>query len=1232
LFISQKKFTHTPKRCLGRYFVLLVFIALSTAPVAFSQAIYGTLTGTIKDNTGALVPDVPITITNQGTRDTRNAVTDSAGSYRIVNILPGSYTITASPKHGFAVFKEQNLVIDINRETRVDISLQQSTVSQVIEVTDAAPILQTETAEVNHEISQDEISQLPITGSQGRNFESLYTLIPGFANVGVQNSVGANPGQAFAANVNGTEDMGVTTRIDGAVNMNGWLPYLIAYVPPADAVQSVNVVTNSFNAEQGMAGGAAINVTIKSGQRAFHGGLWEYNQLFNTNARGYTAAPPPASVPKNIFNQFGYSIGGPIYLPKILTGKKRLFFYTDFERTTRRQTTTALQTIPTTAMIGGDFSSVIGLSTAAANTTLYDPQPGGVVQTGANTSNGYLNAGFRPTFMSEYGCNCIPKGRISPAAASMIANLLPIASVVGTPTVAALNNQLQNDYLGSTTTALNRNELDAKVTYVPSESTSIFGRYSVSPYSSSDPEALGAAGGIPLDGGVPGLIKGRIQNIGLGVSHVVTSNLVLDADFGFTRQYSATGSPLDQSLGDYGANVLNIPGTNGVGPDYVGQPGFLFNGFTSIGNPSGANPFTFRDNQYTADVNASWNIRKHATKFGFSYYHFMLNHFQPSNGAGVNNPRGAFYFQGGLTTGPGDVTSSGSQNNTNSYLALADYLLGLPNEGTTAAVGHVSQLSDPNSLRWSNLSAYAEDQWQVTEKLTFNYGVRYEFYPAPYRDHTGVFRLDPSLPQTANVVVGGVGSSPYDAGIQVSKLNFVPRLGLSYRISPRIVVRSGAGITTDPDSLRFLRDSYPEDLQGSYAGTAANTIAINPSNNQAITLATGIPGVATPNFSSGFASLPVAVGTNTTPANYRRGYIESWNLFLQQDLGHSFVANIGYVGTHQVRQLASYSLNAAPLPTSSTICMANGTYNPSTGLTGSCSFQANTLINTAAGCTAATGYTCYNTGGITMNQPIFSSNYNGMQAQLTRNAGRLAQFGLVYTWSHAFNYEDNGAGSGSTGAAFSYPSYFKMNRATASYDRTNNLQFWTIYHLPFGRGQALLNHGIAGAIVGGLQLNGQISHTSGAPFSVSPSNTTGFNSPGNTLYADLVKPYRQLGGHNRTAGSSAVSGGMPWFDPSAFANPVEVTGSGSTAVYTPHFGNTYRNEFRGPGQTTVNASVFRSFHVYRETQFQVRVEAFNLLNHPLVNSPNVTVGGGTFGYITSFGATRSLQYSGRFTF
>jgi hypothetical protein len=314
--------------------------------------------------------------------------------------------------------------------------------------------------------------------------------------------------------------------------------------------------------------------------------------------------------------------------------------------------------------------------------------------------------------------------------------------------------------------------------------------------------------------------------------------------------------------------------------------------------------------------------------------------------------------------------------------------------------------------------------------------------------------------------------------------------------------------------------------------------------------------------------------------------------------------------------------------------MANGQYNPSSGLTGPCNFAANEIVNTNAGCNASTGYTCYNTGGITMNQPIFSANYNGLQSQLSRNAGRLAQFGLVYTWSHAFDFEDNGAGSGSAGTAFSSPAYFKDNRATASYDRTNNIQFWGIYHLPFGKGQTLATQGIASALLGGFQLNGQLSHTSGAPFSVSPSNTT-INSPGNTEYADLIAPYHQIGGHNRTPGNTAVSGGQPWFDPTSFADPVEpayTAGQSPATIVVPHFGNTHRNEFRGPGYTGINASAFRGFHIYRESEFQVRVEAFNLLNHPQFSDPNATVGGGTFGYITSFGNSRTMQFSGRFNF
>jgi hypothetical protein len=548
-------------------------------------------------------------------------------------------------------------------------------------------------------------------------------------------------------------------------------------------------------------------------------------------------------------------------------------------------------------------------------------------------------------------------------------------------------------------------------------------------------------------------------------------------------------------------------------------------------------------------------------------------------------------------------------------------------------------------LRWSEFAGYAQDQWTMTPKLTVNYGVRYEYYPPPYRDHTGVYILDPTLPQSGNVEVGGVGGNPEDAGLDMGKGFFAPRLGLAYRVNERMVLRTGGGMTSDPDSLRFLRDTFPEDISPTYSGTASDTIAVDPGNNNApMTLTYGIPPPVFPTYSSGFASLGVSGSDNTAPKNYRRGYIESWNVFVQQDLGHDFVFNLGYVGTHQVRQLVGYTLDAAPLPSASTTCMANGQYNPTSGYAvnalghNPCSFQANTVINQMH-CMGAASPVCYNTGGITYNAPSMSSSYNGMQAQLTRNAGKRGSIGAIYTWSHAFDFEDNGAGSGSAGTADSYPAYFHLDRATASYDRPNNIQIWGIYQLPFGRGQLLAHQGIASAIFGGFQLNGQYSQTSGAPFSVNPSSSA-INSPGNTEYAELVAPYHQLGGHNRTPGNTSVSGGKPWFDPTVFANPTEPKYSATESpaqIVGPVFSNTHRDEFRGPRDTVVNASVFRAFRVFREgTEFQVRFEAFNLLNHPQptpgTSDPNATVGGGTFGYITSFGSTRSLQFSGRFNF
>jgi hypothetical protein len=1219
---------------------LALLLALTFAGAVHAQVLYGTITGTVSDKTGAVVPNVVVTITSQDTGQIRTVTANASGDFAFRDVLPGSYVVTVPKTGNFGAFTQRDVVVQVNRQIRVDITLQAATVTQSVTVTAAAPLLQTETADVNAEITETQLSQLPLTSSQGRNFQALYTIIPGAANVKEQNSSAANPSRAMSVNVNGMSYNGNTTRIDGAMNYYGWLPYLIAYIPPAESIATINIDTNSFNAEQGLAGGAVINIITKSGGRDFHGTGWEYYQDAALNARPYTSTQQAVpTVPKNVFNQFGFNIGGPVYIPRLLTGKKKLFFFDNFERTTRRQLiTSSPQTIPDAKMISGDFSEVASLFPL-----LYDPQPGG---TGA-----YLAPAARPTFQSEYGCNCIPSSRISPAAATMIKNLQPIAASLGTPSTTLLSGQMANDYIATGTLAYNRNTNDAKINWIPTDNTQVMGKYSIEPFSINDPQSFGPAGGGAIDGGQPGASKGRIQNVGLGASHVFSPFLVIDADFGYTRQVTGAQSTLDLSLGDYGTDVLKIPGTNGTGTNYVGQPEFAFgtitsgatnggSGFSTLGNASAANPFLFRDNQFTGDVNLSWTKGKHATKYGFTYYHFDLNHFQPTSGSYINSPRGGFAFQGGMTVGTN--ASTGAVNSITTYNTLADFLLGLPNQsGAGPAVAKAIQISNPNALRWTEIGAYAQDQWTATSRLTINYGLRYEMYPPPYRDHTGVYIVDPNLPQSANVVVGGVNGEPQNAGLSVGYGFFAPRAGIAYRLGDRTVIRSGAGITSDPDSFRFLRDSFPMDVLSNYTSSAADSIAVN-SSGSSMTLTTGIPAISTPNFSTGLVALPVSASTTTAKKDFHRGYIETWNLFVQREMGWNLVANVGYVGTHDVRQFTQTGfLNSAPLPSGSTPCMANGQWNPATGLTGKCNFAANEIIN-RQWCTGTNNLTCYNTGGINTVMPLFSASYNGLQSQLTYRGSALSQFGAVYTYSHAIDFEDNGAGSGSGGLAWNYPAYYSHNRANAGFDQTQNLQLWGIYNLPFGRGHSWASTGIGNAILGGWQLNGQFSHVSGTPFTVSASSSVSVNAPGEPLYANLVAPYKQLGGHARSKNSN-VSGGKFWFDPTSFANPTEPTYTATqtpASIVSPVFGNTNRNQFRGPGVSLANASVFRAFTIYRESQFQIRFEAFNLTNHPLLyNNPGTTVGSSTLGEISSFGpaysptqGARSLQFSGRYVF
>ncbi len=1249
------------------------FVLLLMSSVAQAQVLYGSISGTVSDKTGAVVPNVPVTITNQATGEVRTEKANGDGSYNLLDVLPGTYSLSIAQAGNFAGYTQKNISVSVNQQVRIDVSLSPASVSTQITVTEAAPELQTETAEVDSEINSTEISELPITSSKGRNYEELYTLIPGAAQVQEKNSIGGNPSRALSVNVNGNSYNGNTTRIDGAIDYYGWLPYLIAYVTPADAVETVTVTTDDFNAEQGQAGGASVRVTTKSGGHDFHGGGWWYYQDAALNARSYlnTATVQP-TIPKNINQEYGGNIGGPVYIPGILTGKKKLFFFTNFDRITQRTLASVPETVPDTLMNGGDFYEAAASESALpANTAnphqfdLYDPQPQvagwqGMVNPTLCPNpniplvNGYVAWQCRPTFTAEYGetgtgINTIPASRISLAGGIMMQDLAAISKTIATPTASLASSVMLNDYQATSTVAYSRNASDSKITYIPSENTQVYGKYGITPYTDVDPQVLGntpctgsnaCAGGPAADGGQVGDIGGRGQNAGLGISHVITPNLVIDADGGWTRLLTFAQSTLDLAVGDYGLNVLKIPGTNGIGSNYDGIPGFYLSTFTGLGNAQGANPFEFRDNQFTGDINISWVKSKHAFKFGYTYYHFDLNHFQPTSGGQPNTPRGGFTFQGGMTCAPYVPTSGVATCSITGYQSLADFQLGLPNNGGSQAIGDPSQVYNPNALRWTEHGTYAQDTWTVTPKLTLTYGIRYEVYPAPYRDHTGASVLLPQLPQSANVEVGGINGNPRSAGIGAGWGQIVPRLGVAYRLNDKTVIRTGFGLTTDPDSMRYLRDSFPEDLAPSYGGTGNFTIAVDPANSNApMNLTYGIPNSAKlpPNYKTGFASLPIAGSTNTVPQNFRRGYIESWNLVVQRTLGAGFVGTVGYVGDHFVRQqVGTGYLNAANFPSSTSPCMANGQYNPSTGLTGGCSFQANTIIN-EQWCAGASSGTCYNTGGITMNMPLFSSNYNGLQTQLTRNAGKNASVGVVYTYSHAIDYEDNGAGSGSGGLTFNYPAMYRFNRGSAGFDEHHNLQVWGVYSLPFGPGQMWLNHGVAGDIIGGWQLSGQFSHFSGFPFSVNAnSNTIGGFAPGfGATYALLNGSYKQIGGHAQKAGLP-VSGGKPWFDPTIFSSPSE-------SAAAPVIPNTGRNEFRGPGNSQTNASLVKNFHIYRESEFQFRFEAFNVFNHPWLNAPNTTVGPANFGYITNFNAfnvaafgtnagSRQMQFSGRINF
>src|ERR1043166_3895459 len=1033
-------------------------------------------------------------------------------------------------------------------------------------------LLQTDRGDVNITKTEREINNLPLCGSVGRNYQSLIALIPGTARgtggffigngAGEDNSAAGNPQRSQSYNINGVSRLQNNTKIDGASIIYPWLPTNTVYVPPSEAIQEVNIVTNAFDAEQGIAGGAAINLTIKSGTNDFHGVGWGYDTNSRFRSRTFFQAANQPKNPKNILAQFGYAFSGPVTLPhfgeggpKIWSGKNKLFFFTDLERTTQRNAA------------GGVFS--------VAPASLRPDANGNVNFTGTGITVYDPASNPDPSKRTPFANNTIPANRIDIAAIEILKRL-PLPNQPGNT----------NNFAAFGVGEFNRTNLDVKINYVGGSKFTMFGRYSRSPALIIDPPIFGEISGPALNGGQLGTAPSTINVIGVGFTYTFSPTLILDANVGYTRQH--LGAQGFDIVSNFGLDVLQIPGTNG--PDFLqgGVPAFQINGgWTNIGNDNTGNPFLFRDNQFVGAANVNWVKGVHSVRFGVDYMYPQLNHFQPQGGA-FQTVRGSFGFSGNVTRLQGNAASIGESQLFHSW---ADFLLGLP-----AQAGKVDQLRNPNSVLWQQYALYVRDHWQIGRRVTLTYGLRWERFQVPRKDNTGINRFDPD---TGQVFTGGLDGVPFNSGARSGPGQFLPRVGIAFRLNDKTVLRGGYGQSADPRPFQDVRNAYP--IANIWSMPA---IKFNGADNSFIPVTTLRQGLINasvpPNINAGIIPLPANTGTTTFPKDPRRKEIHSFNFFVERDLGWKSTVQAGYVGTRAIDQMGCININGGP---------------PATG-------NGGRPLAIKFGLTA----------DINSIQPYGTTKYDALQVLFQRRWAS-SQFGAAYTWSKTTNFADNDAGP-----RIQYLPAKELNHGLASYDRTHNLQVYGVYDLPFGKGQRWAHEGWQSKVFGGFQISGVMSLMSGIPIYVIQGSAPNLLAGGSGQVPNqLIPNISILGGIGTPAQRGAAAG--PWFDNRVQGLTIQGVTCTSNCAWAPEtgarFGNVVRNNLRGPGFFETDLSIYRTFRFSEHLEFQLRAEALNATNHANFSNPQSDINNATFGFITStYGPNQSRQWRfvGRLSF
>ena len=1190
---------------------LLVLLFAST-PI-FAQFETATVLGYVRDGSNAAIPSANVSLINEDTKSQVTVHSNAQGGYEFTDVKPGRYHVTAQA-NGFDVSNTEVFGVQVNAHQRVDVALKIGSAAETVTVTDAAALLETDSSERGQVIGTREVENIPLNG---RAYADLAALVPGVRRNILENSTDSSRDASF--NVNGQRSEFNNFLLDGLDN-NAYgtsnQGFSNEAIPPSpDAINEFKVQTDNYSAEYGRSAGAVINVSIRSGTNQFHGRAYDYIRNTVFNAIGpFTPPTNPltgaAQKPILIRNQFGATFGGPIW-------KDHTFFFADYEGTRQIVHAVMQATVPT-----GDQNGTSALAAANGGYTFFTGQKSEAGETISTTTVGNRPLPIRnPLTGQVYTNGIIPftDPTISPFAKAIL-GALPAPNVPGDP--------FTNNYASLPPDTINDDKGDIRVDHTFSEHTNAFARYSEHQAEiNSPPNIQGPAGG-----NANGLVKIFNQQIAGGVTHVFTQNSILDARFAFSRTDGGK-FPYGQFLPSLMANIPGLPTDPQVSRSLNVQSVGNYSQFGNQGsNPQYQNPYIFNPK-----VNYTLVRGRQTLKMGYEYQAIFttIDDFNPVDGQDTYS--GNFSFNGAYVNGVLTNTAaafSGADTGTKEAVDLADFIFGAPNSYQLNNFVNVHLNQRMHYL-------YLQDDIRLTSKLTINAGLRYELVTPQWESSNKLANFDPT---SGGLITASPGSIYNRALVNMPKLDFAPRIGVAYSLTPKTVVRAGYGLSY----AQFNREGGENLLVYNLPNIVNTNVNQAPANGAPVILGTGTslqtcttaqaqtaynPANPSPcfrtsdqGFPTGFtspANVTAASDFNTEtryiPKNNPTGYVQAWHLTVQRQLSPSTSLEVAYVGEHgvKIQVLADYN-QATANPVTAT-CNAT--------VTSTC---VNLLLNNQ-------GRPLHTFPTIEESLPAGFLSYNGLQTKLEHHVAHGLYLLNSFTWSRAI---DNASGHLDTPDGDNS----RINlanplgeRGPSGYNQPINETLSLVYDLPYGKGRTFGSDApfIVQELLGGWQITAINDVNSGSPVNItySPNSFQSVSTilnqrPNQTPGIPAVLPKSQRVKFNGNQDIVVLAGS---------ALTPNVPNPFSLPTNNQPYGNAGRNSVRFDPYYNLDLGLHKAFQLYpANTTFDFRVEAFNILNQtnyafPTSNySPNST-GFGVVAAASTFPA-RVLQFAGKIIF